>query len=128
MGLLRLAVPAALLLWFLWKARTNRLCLLGIPVLMVMGQSVFFDNMKVFWRPGRLDATTLTMAWLFVVWLFTATRPASDPLGVNVGPLGPSRILPEELPFLLLALVMVGHAAGSTAIRRMFLPAAFSGT
>ena len=112
MGLVRLAVPAALLLWFLWKARTNRLCLLGIPVLMVMGQSVFFDKMKIFWKPGRLDATTLTMAWLFVVWLFTAIRPASDPLGVNVGPLGPSRILPEELPLLLLVALMAVHTLG----------------
>lgn len=112
MGLVRLALPAALLLWFLWKARVNRLCLLGIPVLMVMGDSVFFAKMKIFWKPGRLDATTLTMAWLFVVWLLVATRPPSDPLGVSVGPLGPSRILPEELPFLFLVAIMAAHTLG----------------
>jgi hypothetical protein len=49
MGLVRLALPAALALWFIWKARRNGLFLLGIPVLMVMKGSVFFQNLTPFW-------------------------------------------------------------------------------
>jgi len=112
MGALRLAVPAALLLWFLWKARTNRLFLLGVPVLMLMGGSVFFENVKIFWKPGRFDSATLMMGWLVVAWMVTVLRrPRED--DQQVGLFGVGRILPEELPLIGLALLIALHTWGA---------------
>lgn len=114
MGLLRLAIPAALLLWFLWKARRNALFLLGIPVLMVMRGSVFFENMTPFWKPGRLDPVTLLMIWLVVVWVVTvARRSRSDDAPVTL--LGAGRILPEELPLVGIAVLIGVHTAAAFA-------------
>jgi len=113
-GLLRLAIPAALLLWFLWKARSNALFLLGIPVLMVMRGSVFFENMAPFWKPGRFDPVTLLMIWLVLVWAVTvARRSGSD--GTQVTLFGAGRILPEELPLIGIAVLIGVHTLGAFA-------------
>lgn len=109
MGLLRLALPTALVLWFLWKARGNTLFLLGIPVLMVMRSSVFFQNMKPFWMPGRLDTTTLLMGWLFLVWVVTIANERSRP-DREMRPPGGTRVLPEELPLIGMAILIGWHA------------------
>jgi len=113
-GLVRLALPAALLLWFLWKARSNPLFLLGIPVLMVMRSSVFFENMKPFWMPGRFDPVVLLMGWLAIVWAVTVARRSR--LGDRpVGLFGAGRILPEELPLIGIAALIGLHAWGAFA-------------
>ena len=113
MGVLRLAVPVALLLWFVWKARLNALFLLGIPLLMLMGGSVFFENVKVFSKPGRFDPSTLMMVWLTFTWLVTVARRSRAPGGDEVGLFGPSRILPEELPLFGIAALVGVHMLGS---------------
>ena len=101
----KLAVASVLLLWFLWKARENRLFLLGIPVLMVMGESVFFDLMRPFWTPGRFDPQTHIMGWLFVVWAAIMVMRIQG--AGRARPFGPARILPEELALLAFALVVL---------------------
>ena len=85
MSVVRLAVPFALLMWFLWKARDNRLFILGIPVLMVMGPSVFFDLMRPFWTPGRLENTTHIMIWLVIAWAVILWTGRRDPERPEVG-------------------------------------------
>lgn len=107
---MRLALPTALVLWFLWKARGNTLFLLGIPVLMVMRGSVFFDHMKPFWIPGRLDTTTLLLGWLFLVWAVTIANERSRP-DLQLRPSGGGRVLPEELPLIGITLLICWHAA-----------------
>ncbi|MFA4966503.1 MAG: hypothetical protein WC709_12840, partial [Thermoleophilia bacterium] len=109
MNLVRLALPTALVLWFVWKARDNRLFLLGIPVLMVMRGSVFFDEMRPFWTPGRFDPATHLMGWLFLVWVVTGANRWRDERGGLV-PFGVNRMLPEELALSLIGLLMGGHA------------------
>ena len=69
MAVIQWGVPLVLLAWFLWKARTNRLFLLGIPVLMVMRGSVFFQLMRPFWMPGRFGPALHLMVWLTLVWV-----------------------------------------------------------
>lgn len=114
MGLLRLAVPAALVVWFLWKARGNPLFLLGIPVLMVMRGSVFFENATPFWKPGRFDAVVLLMAWLTIAWAVTVARRSR--LGdAPIGPFGAGRVLPEELPLIGIAILIGAHTVGAFA-------------
>jgi hypothetical protein len=108
-GVLRLALPAALALWFIWKARGNGLFLLGIPVLMVMRGSVFFEHMKPFWVPGRFPEVTLLMGWLAAVWIVTVWRRSR--LGdTPIGLFGAGHILPEELPLVGIALLIGVHA------------------
>jgi hypothetical protein len=109
MRLIQLAVPAALLAWFLWRARANRLFVFGIPILMVMGSSVFFDQMRPFWVPGRFSPQTHIMGWLIVAWAVAilTSRPTS---GIpRVGIFGAPRLLPEELAFLLIAVLLALH-------------------
>ena len=53
MTLFRLLLPVLLGLFFLWKAYRNRIFLLGIPFLQVMGNSVFFDQLKVVLDTGE---------------------------------------------------------------------------
>ena len=114
MGAVRLALPVALTLWFLWKARENALFLLGIPVLMVMNGSVFFENMTVFWRPARFEPDLLIMAWLTVVWAVTLVRRPR--IGdVSLGPFGVGRILPEELALVGIAALIGLHTLAAFA-------------
>ena len=114
-GALRLALPAALVLWFIWKARGNGLFLLGIPVLMVMRGSVFFEKMKPFWTPGRLDPVTLIMIWLVLVWIVSILR-RSRLDGSPVGVFGSGGILPEELPLVGIGSLVVVHTIGAFAV------------
>jgi hypothetical protein len=126
--LAKMAVAGVLLVWFLWKARGNRLFLLGIPFLMVMGESVFFDLMRPFWTPGRFAPQTHIMGWLVAVWLFITFvgrrggqgEPAAGEEGRRPGWFGPARILPEELPLLLIAALVGVHTAFSGASRGDF--------
>lgn len=68
MGLVRYAVPALLLLYFLERSLRQRVFLLGIPFLMFMSFSVFFDKAKPFWVPARFDPVDHVMLWLVIIW------------------------------------------------------------
>ena len=69
MEVVRVLLPFALAAYFLWRARTNRLFLLGIPFLQMMQYSVFFEKARPFWMPGRLGPLGAMMLWLLVAWL-----------------------------------------------------------
>jgi hypothetical protein len=69
MSLLRYALPALLLLYFLRRSLRQRVFLLGIPFLMFMSFSVFFDKLKPFWVPGRLSPADHLMLWLVITWV-----------------------------------------------------------
>jgi hypothetical protein len=112
MAALRLGVPALLLLWFLWRARRNHLFLLGIPVLMVMGPSIFFDRIAIFWKPGRFEPQTHIMMWLVVVWVAIMWLDRRTDQGPEGGIFGVSRPLPEELPFVAVAVLLALHVLG----------------
>ena len=105
-------VPLALLAWFLWKSRTNRLFLLGIPVLMVMRGSVFFQEIRPFWMPGRFTPATHLMAWLALVWLVMIVSRRRGSQDAGPGVFGADRLLPEEIPLVLVAVLAGVHVAG----------------
>ena len=48
MNLVRFALPSLLVLYFVWRSLRQRVFLLGIPLLMHMYFSVFFENLKPF--------------------------------------------------------------------------------
>ena len=70
MGLIRHILPYLLVLFFLFKANKQPLFLLGIPFLMYMSNSIFFENAKPFQIPGSLY-DQLIFIWLIVVWLLS---------------------------------------------------------
>lgn len=72
---------------------------------MTTGGSVFFQNAKPFWVPGRFSQVTLIMVWLTIVWGVTILRrSATEGEGERVGPFGPARLLPEELVLVAIAI------------------------
>ena len=83
LSLLRYALPALLLLYFVGRSTRQRIFLLGVLFLMFQNQAVFFDKIKLFWVPSRLTPADLMMVWLVIVWafffdLFLPTRLRAD--------------------------------------------------
>lgn len=72
MGMVRLILPYLLVLFFLYKANRQPLFLLGIPFLMFMSNSIFFENAKPFQIPGSIYYQLLFM-WLILSWLLSKT-------------------------------------------------------
>lgn len=105
MELIRLALPALLLLFFVWRSLHERVFLLGIPFLMYMAQAVFFYKLKIFYVPGRLEPADHVMLWLLVVWVvyFDLLLPGRRRSLRDRRPLGPRLSTPEEVVLLGLA-------------------------
>jgi O-antigen ligase len=106
MGLVRYAVPALLLLYFLERSLRRRIYLLGIPFLMFMSFSVFFDKAKPFWVPARFDPVDHLMLWLVITWAlyFDLLLPRRRRRMHERQLFGPHLCPPEEI-------VLVGLAA-----------------
>jgi hypothetical protein len=111
MNAVRLLLPTVLVIWFLWKARRNILFLLGLPIMMSMYYSIFFQDMRPFWTPGRFTLQTHVMMWLVLAWLVVTFR-WSKRGGDQLGLFGVRRMLPEEFAILLLAVLAVAHSLG----------------
>lgn len=98
MNLLGAGFAVIFLGYFLWKSLKMRIYLLGLPFLMYMGESVFFDRVKVFWMPQRLGPSVMIMVWLLIVWV--VSMDLLLPRGEVRRPrrlFGPPLRLPEEL-------------------------------
>ena len=97
LSLVRLAIPALLLLFFFWRSFRERIFLLGIPFLMYMAQSVFFDRVKIFWIPARLQPADHLMLWLVLVWVvyFDLLLPGRRSRETRL--FGPRLLTPEEV-------------------------------
>lgn len=65
--LLRKFLPYLLVGFFLFMANKKPLYLLGIPFLMFMSASIFFENAKPFRLPGSI-LNQLNIIWLVVLW------------------------------------------------------------
>lgn len=65
---IRQILPYLFVLFFLIKANKEPLYLLGIPFMMFMSNSIFFDTAKIFHKPGSLDYA-LILLWLAGLWL-----------------------------------------------------------
>lgn len=72
MEIIRKILPYLFVLFFIIKANKNSLYLLGIPFLMFMSNSIFFENAKIFNIPGRYQAQ-LGFLWLLPLWIFSKT-------------------------------------------------------
>ena len=116
MGAVRLALPALLLVFFIVRSVRQRIFLLGIPFLMYMASSVFFDKVKVFWVPSRLAPADLVMLWLVITWVvyFDLVLPGYRRAQPRPRLFGPALFGPEEvmvLGFIALAILELGLTA-----------------
>lgn len=110
MSLIRLGLPTALLLYFIWRALRQRIFILGIPFLMYMYFSVFFEKMKPFWVPARLGPADHVMIWLLITWviyfdLLLPRHRRSIPTRQLLGP--PLRGLEEAIVAILAAYAVI---------------------
>ncbi len=108
MSLFRTALPYLLVGYFLWRARTQRVFVLGIPFLMFMGASLFFDDAKLFYTPGSWDRNLHLFLWLFFAWFVVvkldnllAGRVMNEAYHVQ------NRYTVIELPMLILLLILI---------------------
>jgi hypothetical protein len=122
---LLLLLPLAAVAYFVWQSTKSRIFLLGIPFLQFFRQSVFFEDLRPFWIPGRLSTVEVTTLWLILVWavctgwLLPSRRKAGERRLPLFGP-GP---LPEELLLIAVAGV-VGVSVLATAVRHADLSSA----
>ena len=65
--LLRQILPYLFLLFFVLKGIKEPIYFLGIPFLMFMSESIFFENIKIFQIPGRFGTARLFM-WMIIIW------------------------------------------------------------
>ena len=72
MGVIRHILPYLLVLFFVYRANKQPLFLLGIPFLMFMSNSIFFENAKPFQIPGSIFYQ-LMFIWLVLLWLLSKT-------------------------------------------------------
>ena len=110
MNYLRIILPLILVAYFLVKAVHNRIFLLGIPFLHYLDQTIFFENLHVFWMPGRLPSTLLAFIWLVLIWVICIFLDVSefrwnDQINVFSSP----KLLPQEVPLLLLGVIWIIH-------------------
>jgi hypothetical protein len=73
-GLFKLLLPYILVLFFLAKGLKESLFLLGIPFLLFMSDSLFFDSAQLFHIPGSLD-NYLLFIWLVFLWIISKAIP-----------------------------------------------------
>lgn len=122
MNTVRLVLPLALLLYFLWRSMRQRVFLLGIPFLMDMYYSVFFDRLRPFWVPSQWMPADHMMFWLLVTWIlyFDLLLPGRWRSVRERHLFGPRLSAPEEIVLVGLAGYML-FKVGTTAVRYMDL-------
>lgn len=103
-------MPLALAAYFLWRSRTDRLFLFGIPFLQMMRYSIFFEKLRPFWMPGRLGPLGDLMLWMVIAWLYcVGVLFPRTPARRSGSLFGPPLRLPEEGLLLALAALVFGQ-------------------
>ena len=111
---LHILLPAALALYFLYRGMKKPVFLLGIPFLQVMRMSVFCDELRPFWMPGKLKPLGgARLIWLIWRGLGRSFAPKKgDPPG-DAPPTVKGRVfLPEEWILVALALSRSANCCG----------------
>lgn len=127
MNTAELLLPSLLLLYFLWRSPRQRVFLLGLPFLMNMYYSVFFDRLRPFWVPSLWEPADHMMLWLLVTWIiyFDLLLPGRRRSVRERRVFGPRLSAPEEIALVGFAAYMV-FKVGTTALHYMELGSAVS--
>jgi hypothetical protein len=125
MNTLRFVLPTVLLLYFLWRSLRQRVFLLGLPFLMDMYNSVFFEGLKPFWLPSQWAQVDHMMFWLLATWIvyFDLILPGRRRSVGERHLFGPRLSAPEEVVLVGFAAYMLFKVA-TTAVQYMDLGSA----
>lgn len=104
---LHFLLPAALAAYCAYHAIRRPIFLLGIPFLQVMQESVFFENIKPFWVPGRIGGKYLILVWMVVAWAWVVYRTEDQEWNDGAATWRPRRILLEEHVLMGLAMLVL---------------------
>ncbi len=127
MNTVSLVLPTVLLLYFLWRSLQQRVFLLGLPFLMDMYHSIFFERLRPFWVPSQWSAADHMMFWLLATWVvyFDLLLPRGRQSMRERHLFGPRLSAPEEIVLVGLAAYMLLRV-GMTALHYMDLGSAIS--
>lgn len=75
--LIRNYLPYLFVLYFVIKGVKSPIYLMGIPFLMFMSQSIFFEDVKLFKMPGSLQYA-LMFIWLAALWIVSFFIPKEN--------------------------------------------------
>jgi hypothetical protein len=126
---LTLVLPATLGIYCIWRAVKRPIFLLGIPFLQVMGESVFFGNIKPFWVPGSFGGNYPILLWVALAWAWSVygSKGKWSNAGWQIRRSG--RLLPEESLLMALAVLVFakllwsdGGHAGTQMLLEQFAP------
>jgi hypothetical protein len=101
----RLLLPSLFLVYFVWRSLRQRVFLLGLPFLMTMYYSVFFDKLVPFWSPHQWAPADHMMFWLLITWIvyFDLLLPRRRRTAGAARLFGPRLSWPEEVVLVGLA-------------------------
>ena len=105
-GMLRLLLPYLLALFFVYKGIKKPLYFLGIPFLMFMANSLFFDSAKLFHIPGSLDYA-LQFIWMVALWM--AARAIRTSNGYEKLEYGRALNLLDYCFIILIIITIIGY-------------------
>ena len=128
MNTARVLLPSVLLLYFLWRSLRQRVFLLGLPFLMDMYYSVFFEGLTPFWVPGQWAPADHMMFWLVVTWIvyFDLLLPGRRRSVRERRLFGPRLSAPEEIVLVGLRGLHARSRSRTTAVQYMDLGSALS--
>lgn len=102
-------LPYLLLLYFLIRSLKEPIFLLGIPFLLFLRYSIFFENVKVFEIPGSISADIRLLAWMIIVWMILRTKYRSQINNQGINLYNKSKLNPMDYTIIgLLVISIIG--------------------
>lgn len=98
-------LPYIFLLYFLIRSIKEPVFLLGIPFLLFLRYSIFFENVKVFAMPGSIPTDIRLLAWMIIVWIISRTRYLSQVN--NQGISSYNKSLLNSMDFTIIGLLVI---------------------
>ncbi|MDO9256854.1 MAG: O-antigen ligase family protein [Bacteroidales bacterium] len=80
--------PYLLLFYFLYRSIKEPIFFLGIPFLMFLGSSIFFEKVSIFSKFGRMigiidNSDLLLLAWLIIFWIISRNWHLIRPIRIK---------------------------------------------
>ncbi len=98
-------LPYFFLLYFILRFLREPLYLLGIPFLLFLRSSIFFENIKIFTIPGRFGPEVLLLVWLVIIWLLISSKSKAQIIAKKESRINITRL--SLLDYIMLILILI---------------------
>ncbi len=68
LSLITFSIPIALVFYSFWRARRQSIFLISIVFFQVLGTGILFNQLWLFWIPGRLGNPVIVSSWLLLLF------------------------------------------------------------